>query len=82
MLGALISSTLCNTSHYHWPAPPHLITTLASSHHHTQDERPGVALRDAGGQGGGGPGLDPVHSHPLQVGGDQIMVLLKRVDLI
>ena len=27
-----------------------------------------MALRDAGGQGDGDPGLDAVHSHPLQVG--------------
>ena len=29
-----------------------------------------MALRDAGGQGGGPPGLDAVHSHTLQVRGD------------
>ena len=79
MLGALISSTLCNTITLS-------LSSFTSSDHNTdlitQDERPGVALRDAGGQGVGGPGLDPLHSHPLQVGGDQIMVLLKRVDLI
>lgn len=38
-----------------------------------------MALRDAGGQGDGDPGLDAVHSHPLQVG-DNCHRGLDRVD--
>ena len=38
---------------------PHLITAA-------RDEWPGVALRDAGGQGRG-PDLDTLHRHALQV---------------
>ena len=38
-----------------------------------------MALRDAGGQGDGDPGLDAVHSHPLQVG-DNCHRGLERAD--